>query len=646
MTQCYPAAAILLLGLAPPGSMRGQELRPHAPLEAGVVLPRLTIASFGGSGTNSIQALATDAEGNVLVAGTTSSPNFPTKNAFQPTFRDASVLRSIDLGNTWTRVAAPLDVASIFPDPVAPQVLFAGGAAGIYKSADGGQTWQMVYSFPSGVSLQSLTIDPGNHLRVAALTVSTTSHNLIRSLDGGATWSTVNPPSSFSNHLVADPTGSGTLMAVAPLFISHDWGLTFTELSPPGPGDPTTVAFDPSHQGWIYADFTGGAAGMLFLSTDFGVTWTTKASPPTTFSNIQELAVDPSVPTTLVAMTADGLYLSVDGASTWTRQLGTGFPDGIPFALVSHQCSPSGGLFGILNEGEIAFSPDDGDTFETPRVTGTSVTTGPGCAAYVTRSVGTSSDAFVAKLSPAGEVIWSTFLGGSEVDTAAGLAVDAQGSAYVTGTTYSSDFPSTVARIGVEGTSSVFVTKFWADGTLAYSVLIGGESSNSAIAIAIDSNQNAYAIGSTESAQFPVTPGVLVNELMPGSYTGFLVKLSAGAAELTGTYLGPSDVYATSIFVGADGEPVLAGTGGPPGLPSPPEGTVPEFVMKLDRTASQVISEIYIPGTNYGGPTALSADAQGNLVLVGSSGAATSGAYVSPPSWSACYNIPGYPPPI
>jgi hypothetical protein len=98
MTQCYPAAAILLLGLAPPRGMHGQELKPRAPLDTDGLLRRLTVASFGGSGTNSIQALATDAEGNVLVAGTTSSPNFPAKNAFQPTFADASVLRIISLG--------------------------------------------------------------------------------------------------------------------------------------------------------------------------------------------------------------------------------------------------------------------------------------------------------------------------------------------------------------------------------------------------------------------------------------------------------------------------------------------------------------------------------------------------------------------
>jgi hypothetical protein len=361
--------------------------------------------------------------------------------------------------------------------------------------------------------------------------------------------------------------------------ISRDWGLTFTSIYPNGAlGTPSTVAFDPSHQGWIYLDVTAGSTGTLWLSTDFGVTWTEKANPPTGFTNIMGLEVDPNVPTTLVAATADGFYLSTNGAASWTRTTGSGsfLADSFhPFVLVNHQCSPGGGLFAIGSGADIqgtftvAFSPDDGSTWNTPQLTHvTDVAAGAGCATYITRSA--STDAFVAKLSPNGIVLWATYLGGSDQDTPAGLAVDMQGNAYVAGTTYSPDFPSTLPRIGVPGAGAVFLTEFSPDGTLAYSVLISGEASQAAAAVSIDSGQNVYVIGTTNSTKFPVTPGALASELMAGSYTGFLVKLSPSAAELSGTYLGPSYVFATSIFVGADGEPVLAGTGGPPGLPAPP----------------------------------------------------------------------------
>src|ERR1700719_777060 len=70
--------------------------------EAGGVLRQFSIAGFGGSGQSSIQALATDSNGNILVAGTTNAPDFPVKNAAQPVLGDATILRTNDLGTTWT----------------------------------------------------------------------------------------------------------------------------------------------------------------------------------------------------------------------------------------------------------------------------------------------------------------------------------------------------------------------------------------------------------------------------------------------------------------------------------------------------------------------------------------------------------------
>ena len=75
--------------------------------DAGGVLRKLSIASLGGSGQTSIQALATDSIGNILVAGTTNAPDFPVKNASQPVLADATILRTSDLGITWTHVGSP-----------------------------------------------------------------------------------------------------------------------------------------------------------------------------------------------------------------------------------------------------------------------------------------------------------------------------------------------------------------------------------------------------------------------------------------------------------------------------------------------------------------------------------------------------------
>ena len=617
--------------------------RPPAHRDTAGVLGGLSIASFTGTNQDSIQAAATDASGNIYVAGTTSSPQFPVKNAEQPVFGDSRILRTTNLGATWTASGnPPADVTVVVADPVSPQVLFSGGSNGIYKSTNAGQTWRVVYSFPVGYLGFSMVIDPGNHLRLAALTPPA---GLIRSLDGGETWTPGGqcPVSACTGRLIADPTGSGALLVTFNLSISRDWGLTFQPLSPPGPGIPSTAAFDPSNPGWIYADVTGPSTATLSLSTDYGSTWTSKASPPSKDTGIVNLGVDPNQPNTLFAATLNALYKSTDGAAPWTLQAGSlgpqlgpsFFPDTLyPFVLVPHTCSPAGGLLAINSA--VAFSPDFGVTWTTPQLTNlTSVAAGPGCTFYVTRT--TSSDAFVAKIAPDGGVQWATYLGGSDIDAAVALVLDQQGNVYVAGNTSSPDFPTTVAHIGPQGENSAFITKFSPGGQVIYSATLGGEAANIAIALAVDAGQDAYIAGRTNSSQFPVTPGVIATSLEPGSYTAFLAKLSSDATLAYATYLGTSGTYPAAILVDTNEEAIVAGTGLVPGLSSS-SGEEPGFVMKVNSAASQVVSATYLPVTPFM-ITGLAADAQNNLVILaeGSTNApqATPGAYASPEP-SAC----------
>jgi hypothetical protein len=95
-----PRAAILNLLLALP------ILAAHPSNPAGV-LSELTIANFSSSGQTTIQAIATDPSGNLYVAGSTNSFNFPVKNAAQPVIGESRILRSTDLGATWTRMGLP-----------------------------------------------------------------------------------------------------------------------------------------------------------------------------------------------------------------------------------------------------------------------------------------------------------------------------------------------------------------------------------------------------------------------------------------------------------------------------------------------------------------------------------------------------------
>src|ERR1700722_1106550 len=285
---CRTAIAYCLFNmlLAHP-ELAAQEKRPSNP--AGV-LSELTIATFTGSGQNTIQAVATDGSGNLYVTGSPTSFDFPVKNAAQPVIGEARILSSTNLGATWTKAGLPpTDVTVVAPDPVNPQIIFAEGSSAVFKSTDGGQTWATVYQFPTQYfTTAALAIDPGNHLRIATLI----GNNIVTSIDGGNTWTTGTSLCPISEcgggPLIADPTGSGALIGggMSGLRISRDWGATVHEIVTGIPGTPSVAAFDPSNRGWIYVDTTGGTQGSLSLSMNFGATWTLKAAPSDTFSCI------------------------------------------------------------------------------------------------------------------------------------------------------------------------------------------------------------------------------------------------------------------------------------------------------------------------------------------------------------------------
>jgi hypothetical protein len=120
---------------------------------------------------------------------------------------------------------------------------------------------------------------------------------------------------------------------------------------------------------------------------------------------------------------------------------------------------------------------------------------------------------FVTKLNAAGTAqVYSTYLGGSSNNQPAGLAVDSNGNAIVTGYTQSTDFPvkNPVATVTANNLLDFgFISSLSADGSsLNYSSLLGGQSTG-ASAVAVDTQGNAYITGTTDSPNYPVTPGAL-----------------------------------------------------------------------------------------------------------------------------------------
>ncbi len=123
-----------------------------------------------------------------------------------------------------------------------------------------------------------------------------------------------------------------------------------------------------------------------------------------------------------------------------------------------------------------------------------------------------NGDAFVTKLTTAGALSYSTYLGGNGSDTGLGIAVDVSGNAYVTGITTSTNFPTANPIQATNGGSAgdVFVTKLNPQGSaLVYSTYLGGSNTDIGRGIAVDSTGNAYVTGFTSSAEFPLVAGAL-----------------------------------------------------------------------------------------------------------------------------------------
>ena len=156
----------------------------------------------------------------------------------------------------------------------------------------------------------------------------------------------------------------------------------------------------------------------------------------------------------------------------------------------------------------------------------------PGMAGSLIQSTfgGGLFDGFVAKLNAAGTALaYATYLGGNGTDQGLGIAVDAAGNAYVTGSTESSNFPGT-AGSAIQGTlgggEDAFVTKLNAEGTsIVYSTYLGGSGTfDVGNEIAVNAAGNAYVTGYTESSNFPGTAGSAIQNTL-GLGDAFVAKI-------------------------------------------------------------------------------------------------------------------------
>lgn len=178
----------------------------------------------------------------------------------------------------------------------------------------------------------------------------------------------------------------------------------------------------------------------------------------------------------------------------------------------------------------------------------------------------TPADAFATKLDLTGSTfLYSTYLGGSSSDRAGGIVIDTLGNAYLTGSTASTDFPTTPDAFQPRlnpptGTFDAFITKLNPTGSvLLYSTFLGGNGSDIGEKLALDSSSNIYVVGGTGSSNFPTLNPLMVPSSSTSGGLAFLVEFTTAGRLVFGTYLERSassgiavdssgDVYVTGIY--------------------------------------------------------------------------------------------------
>ncbi|HEY2964385.1 MAG TPA: SBBP repeat-containing protein [Pyrinomonadaceae bacterium] len=388
-----------------------------------------------------------------------------------------------------------------------------------------------------------------------------------------------------------------------------------------GGGDAFVAKLNPSGTGLLYATYISSASGNGIAVDSAGNAYITGEAGPTTF------------PTT-----AGAFQTAPMGYDTFVTKL-----NAAGSALVY-----SARFGGNLDDFGRAIALDGaGNAYITGwTVCRSTVCTFPTLNAFQSLFGGGNNDAFVTKIDSTGSaLVYSTYLGGGKVingteDWGEGIAVDSAGSAYVTGYTYSPDFPVTggafdTTRAGLDA----FVTKFTPDGlSLVYSTFLGGAGREQGQGIAVDINGNAYLTGITESFDspftsayegFPVTAGAFQTK---GSYDAFVTKLNPkGSGLVYSTYLGGSagvdrgwaialddagNAYVTGDTASSDfpiSNAIQATFGG---------GSTDAFVTKVNATGSGLVYSTFLGGNLADEGRGIDANGSGDVYVTGDTSSA------------------------
>jgi uncharacterized protein (TIGR03437 family) len=586
------------------------------------------VKTSGGSGNSSVAAAAADAGGNFYIAGSTTSLDFPATSpgaTGSQSTAGGSVLVRINLA---TASASRLFPANLPPigaaaaAPSTPDILFSASGSQIWKSTDAGSTWTMISQFGPGVSVLGLAVDPNTSTTVYA---GTSTLGLNRSIDGGVTWTAINkgissaPDGSIRvGGVWVEPAAPNVIFASSGLGLarSTDSGATWAIVG--GGNSFSSVTFDPFTAGMLY--FVDG--NTISKSADNGQTFV-RLSPLPSQATLFTMTPDPRHAGVLYAGTSAGVFQSADSGVTWSLKLA-----GVTTVLAADPNSPA--LYANLSSYGIVKSTDG---FATTSPIGPNqpsvlrlLVSGPN----LFEISGPTTDAFVMKLDRNGNVVYSTYFGGSGSDAATALAVGSDGSLYVTGTTNSADLLVTTGAYltklpSAHGGSASFVLKLNPDGSLAWATYF---TETIVSAIAVDSTGNAY-VGGASGGGLPTTPGAYQTDFQQsvtsngffsviGPLSAFVTKFNAKGTGLSFSTYVPTDnqkntvAGAQALVVDAAGNTWIGAALTPNIVPTGPGASV----VKLNSTGSAVLASAVQSGL--GTVAALALDGSSNVYVAGS----------------------------
>ncbi len=531
---------------------------------------------WGGTQNDAIATAATDRFGNIYIAGTTNSIDLPANGALR--HPNGSNLRRIGPSGAMELLRGPL-AGAVRTMTNTRDALYVATTAGVMLTRDGnGTTWEIL---PIGdipkTGIAGIAVDPAN-----AKTVYLAAQGLWKTIDSGNTWARIAMPGELDGrpayvHSVSlDPrTGTVYTIALAGAFRSADRGASWTRL----PGSISSIAFDSQSAQVVYATGSDG----LRMSENGGVDWT--ALPAPGVARPEDVITDPSRPGTVYVRSGDTLDRSSDRGKTWKQ---------LPirtFRLIASTDAPvlyaQTGPYGFTT---LMQSRDAGDTWT--NVEGDlSGFDGAQLAAFrgaVFLGGPTPESAFAAKFDASGELTWSTYLPGSSIaaiaigqDQSLSFAANCMRRSSWNGSPCKSDYSTFVGKVSPDGQRILYTSEF------ANGVTISS--------IAVDAAGSAYITG-VAGGLIPTTPGTLwpdpgkIPTFFPNTFSGriFAAKFSPDGSALSySTYLGD---WATasfgrslaampgSIVVDAGGNAIVAG---PAIWKLGPAGTTLEYSTKI-----------------------------------------------------------------